>query len=152
MVKRSFPDLHEVDVERFGFQVYNGRGAWVGVMEEAWKMIGMDPPSIWIITIQELPEEREQREFKNFYPNSCLPRKANFERIITEQTGIATQRWNLRGWKAHLVNGSILCIVTIIATKSHMIDGSFWGHAKVGGIAALAQVIVHAAIGGISAM
>jgi hypothetical protein len=49
-------------VGRFDFQVFNGRGKWITVLEEAWEVIGRDPPPIWIVIIKELPEEREQRE------------------------------------------------------------------------------------------
>lgn len=65
MVKRSFKDLSEIDVERFNFEVCNGRGAWTKVMEEAWRSIRRDPPAVWIITIQEVPEEREYRKSKS---------------------------------------------------------------------------------------
>jgi hypothetical protein len=62
-VKKGFPDLAKVDVDRFDFQVFNGRGNWITVLEEAWEVISRDPPPIWIVIIKELPEEREQREF-----------------------------------------------------------------------------------------
>jgi hypothetical protein len=34
----------------------------VNVLEEAWEAIGRDLPSVWIVIIKELPEEREQRK------------------------------------------------------------------------------------------
>jgi hypothetical protein len=42
--------------------VFNVRGNWVNVLEEAWEAIGRDPPSVWIVKVRELPEEREQRK------------------------------------------------------------------------------------------
>jgi hypothetical protein len=34
----------------------------VTVLEEAWEAIRWDMPSVWIVIIKELPEEREQRK------------------------------------------------------------------------------------------
>ena len=32
------------------------------MLEEAWEAIRWDMPSVWIVIVRELPEEREQRE------------------------------------------------------------------------------------------
>jgi len=60
--------------------------------------------------------------------------------------------WDLRGWKAQLINISIFAIAYAIANKAGMLDGTFWRYAKVSGMACLLQAVVHIIIGGISAM
>jgi len=60
--------------------------------------------------------------------------------------------WDLRGWKAQLINMTILVMAYAIAHKAGMIDGTFWRGAQVSGMACLIQTVVHIIIGGISAM
>jgi len=60
--------------------VYNGRGNWVNVLEEAWEAIGRDPPPIWNVIIQELPEERDERKSVLFRENQ--PRRINENTLL----------------------------------------------------------------------
>ena len=60
--------------------------------------------------------------------------------------------WDARGWKAQLISISIYVIVYAIAHQASMIDGTFWVHLKISGMAGLSVVAVHTIIGGISAM
>ena len=62
MVKRGILSLSEIAPERFDFQVFV-QSEWVIVLDEIWELLSRDPPLVWIVTIRELPEEREQREF-----------------------------------------------------------------------------------------
>ena len=39
------------------------------MLEEAWEAIRWDMPSIWIVIVQELPEEREERKSALFEEN-----------------------------------------------------------------------------------
>ena len=62
MVKRGILSLSDIAPERFAFQVYV-QSEWVIVLDEIWESLSRDPPLVWVVTIRELPEEREQREF-----------------------------------------------------------------------------------------
>jgi hypothetical protein len=64
MVKRGILTLSEIAPERFAFQVFV-QSEWVIVLDEVWELLRRDPPLVWAVTIRELPEEREQREFSN---------------------------------------------------------------------------------------
>jgi hypothetical protein len=66
MVKRGILSLSEIAPERFAFQVCNSKGNWAIVLDEVWELLRRDPPLVWAVTIRELPEEREQREFPHF--------------------------------------------------------------------------------------
>ena len=55
--------MSEIAPERFAFQVYSSQNNWVIVLDEVWELLSRDPPLVWDVTIRELPEEREQREF-----------------------------------------------------------------------------------------
>ena len=61
-MKKGFPDLAGVNSDRFDFEIYNHRGLWVRVMDEAWELLNRDPPLVWVIKIRELPGERQERE------------------------------------------------------------------------------------------
>ena len=61
-MKKGFPDLAGVNPDRFDFEIYNHRGLWVRVMDEAWELLNRDPPLVWVIKIRELPGERQERE------------------------------------------------------------------------------------------
>ena len=61
LVKKGFPDLSEIEPERFDFEIYNARCNWVTVMEEAWVLLKRDPPLVWVIKIKETPEETRHR-------------------------------------------------------------------------------------------
>ena len=59
-----------MDEGRFDFEIYNHRGIWVRVMDEAWELLNRDPPLVWVIKIKGLsgerwyvhsPEERDAR-------------------------------------------------------------------------------------------
>jgi len=65
MVKRGILSLSDIAPERFAFQVFV-QSEWVIVLDEIWELLSMDPPLVWVVTIRELPEEREQREFFHF--------------------------------------------------------------------------------------
>jgi hypothetical protein len=80
-VKRGFPNLAWVDADRFDFEIYNHRGLWVRVMEDAWELLNRDPPLVWVIKIRELPEERQER--KSTY--SSLGVKARYCNTLTRQ-------------------------------------------------------------------
>ena len=62
MVKRGILSLSDIAPERFAFQVFV-QSEWVIVLDEIWELLSRDPPLVWAVTIRELPEEREQREF-----------------------------------------------------------------------------------------
>lgn len=65
MVKRGIMSLSEIAPERFAFQVFI-QSEWVIVLDEIWELLSRDPPLVWVVTIRELPEEREKREFLHF--------------------------------------------------------------------------------------
>jgi hypothetical protein len=62
MVKRGILSLSEIAPERFNFKVFV-QTEWVIVLDEIWELLSRDPPLVWVVTIRELPDEREQREF-----------------------------------------------------------------------------------------
>jgi hypothetical protein len=99
IVKRGFPNLAWVDADRFDFEIYNHRGLWVRVMEDAWELLNRDPPLVWVIKIKELPEERHER--KSIC--SSLGMKA---RQHTDPTGIQ---------ESHHHNTRVLILVVLIA-------------------------------------
>ena len=47
-----------MDEGKFDFEIYNHRGIWVRVMDEAWEMLNRDPPLVWVIKIKGLSGER----------------------------------------------------------------------------------------------
>jgi len=65
MVKRGISSLSDIAPERFAFQVFV-QSEWVIVLDEIWESLSRDPPLVWVVTIRELPEERETREFLHF--------------------------------------------------------------------------------------
>jgi hypothetical protein len=65
MVKRGILSLSDIAPERFDFKVFV-QTEWVIALDEIWELLSRDPPLVWVVTIRELPEEREQREFLHF--------------------------------------------------------------------------------------
>ena len=63
MVKRGISLLSDIAPERFAFQIRDPQSNWMIVLDEVWEPLSKDPPSVWAVSIRELPEEREQREF-----------------------------------------------------------------------------------------
>jgi hypothetical protein len=97
-VKRGFPNLAWVDADRFDFEIYNHRGLWVRVMEDAWELLNRDPPLVWVIKIRELPEERHER--KSTYTSYTK------SRYSIDSTGIQ---------QSHHHNTRVLILVVLIA-------------------------------------
>jgi len=102
-------------------------------------------PSVWIVIIQELPEEREQRESilplyhigwllrndaSDYDKPFCCP--GSYTRIPgVDETGI---KRNSRRWKNHLLACVTVISVTIFAGAVGIANGTLRGHLQTGAI------------------
>ena len=147
LIKKGFPELADVEPERFDFQIYNDRCSWVTVMEEAWELLSRDPPSRWVIKVRDTPEEMEQRKPDSSHLSSYRAR--------IRQTDRAGMKVSNRGNKqVFLTLQFIVNAITIvtIACKLGFYEGSIWGKIKYTLGASVVQAVVQAVIGGISVM
>ena len=92
--------MSDIAPERFAFHIRDPQSNWMIVLDEVWEPLSKDPPSVWAISIRELPEEREQREFlltlyqvewlghddASVYEDSVLPpaRKTGFLELMIQ--------------------------------------------------------------------
>ena len=157
--------MSEIAPERFAFQVYSSQNNWVIVLDEVWELLRRDPPLVWVVTIRELPEEREQREFlrllsfmSNYWmkthPYMCMQLcHLSFHEWTSgaDETGIKLEERNSRRWKHQLLACVTGISVALFAGVVGIGDGSLRGHLKTGAITAAIQVLILVLIDGYSA-